>query len=81
MLCVDLDVIKMAETNIKAKNEFITLTQALKEALVIGSGGQAKWYLKDNPVELNGETENRRGKKLYPGDEVKLNDGSIIKIS
>ncbi|EGO9043530.1 RNA-binding S4 domain-containing protein, partial [Enterococcus faecalis] len=28
--------------------EYITLGQFLKEINVIGSGGQAKWYLADN---------------------------------
>ncbi len=36
------------------KGEYITLAQFLKEESVISSGGQAKWYLKENPVKLNG---------------------------
>lgn len=39
---------------------------------MISSGGQAKWYLKENPVKLNGEVEDRRGKKIHPGDELNL---------
>lgn len=54
------------------KGEFITMAQFLKEEAIISSGGQAKWYLQDNPVKLNGELENRRGKKLYPGDTLKI---------
>ncbi|UQS84695.1 S4 domain-containing protein YaaA [Apilactobacillus apisilvae] len=52
--------------------EYITLGQLLKEEDIVSSGGQAKWYLKDpdNQVMLNGEPENRRGKKLYDGDNV-----------
>ena len=56
------------------KGEFITLTQFLKEEAIISSGGQAKWYLQDNPVMLNGELENRRGKKLHPGDTLKVGE-------
>jgi ribosome-associated protein len=52
------------------KGEYITLSQFLKEENIISSGGQAKWYLKDNPVILNGQSENRRGKKLHVGDEL-----------
>ena len=59
------------------KGEFITLAQFLKEEAIISSGGQAKWYLQDNPVELNGELENRRGKKLYPGDTLKIGKEEI----
>ncbi|MCR1902740.1 RNA-binding protein [Lactobacillus taiwanensis] len=54
------------------KGEYITLAQFLKEESVISSGGQAKWYLKENPVQLNGELEDRRGKKLHSGDVLKL---------
>ena len=46
--------------------EFITLGQFLK----VSSGGQAKWYLKDSPVLVNGDKEDRRGRKLYPGDRL-----------
>lgn len=56
--------------NFTIKGDFITLAQFLKEESIISSGGQAKWYLQDNPVVLNGESENRRGKKLHPGDEL-----------
>lgn len=54
--------------------EYITLGQFLKEESIISSGGQAKFYLQDNPVALNGELENRRGKKLHVGDHL-LVDG------
>ena len=56
--------------NIKITTEYITLTQLLKEENIISSGGQAKYYLMDSPVLLNGEAENRRGKKLYNHDEI-----------
>ena len=58
--------------NFTIKGEFITLAQFLKEESIISSGGQAKWYLKDNPVKLNGVLEDRRGKKLHPGDVVEV---------
>ncbi|MEY8571258.1 S4 domain-containing protein YaaA [Lactobacillus intestinalis] len=56
----------------KISGDYITLSQFLKEESIISSGGQAKWYLKDNPVVLNGEKEDRRGKKLYPGDQLEI---------
>lgn len=58
--------------NFTMKGEYITLGQFLKEEAIISSGGQAKWYLRDNPVLLNGEKENRRGKKLRSGDKVEV---------
>lgn len=54
------------------KGEYITLSQFLKEENFISSGGQAKWYLKDSPVILNGQKEDRRGKKLFAGDELAI---------
>ena len=45
--------------------EYITLGQFLKEESFISSGGQAKFYLQDNLVTLNGELEQRRGKKIF----------------
>ncbi|MGR3741106.1 S4 domain-containing protein YaaA [Companilactobacillus sp. DQM5] len=60
--------------------EFITLGQLLKEAGVISTGGQAKYFLQEYQVYLNGELENRRGKKIRNGDEVKIEDNETIKI-
>ena len=50
--------------------DFITLGQFLTEESVVLSGGQAKFYLQDNPVTLNGALENRRGKKIRVGDHL-----------
>ena len=44
----------------------------LKKVTVISSGGQAKWYLAENTVLVDGEPENRRGRKLYPGMMVEV---------
>ncbi|CAH1856906.1 S4 domain-containing protein YaaA [Convivina intestini] len=52
--------------------EYITLAQLLKSENIIESGGQAKYYLADHAVELNGVSEQRRGKKLHPGDQVTI---------
>lgn len=66
-------------TSVRITTEYITLTQLLKEENIISSGGQAKYYLMDFPVLLNGETENRRGKKLYDHDEIVI-DGETYTI-
>ncbi|HLQ39573.1 MAG TPA: S4 domain-containing protein YaaA [Tetragenococcus sp.] len=58
--------------NIPLKTEYMTLTQLLKEIDEISSGGQAKWYLKENAVFVDGELENRRGRKLYAGMMVEI---------
>ena len=55
--------------------EFIALGQFLKLADIISQGGEAKAYLATHEVKVNGEDDNRRGRKLYPGDEILLAEG------
>ncbi|UTR16586.1 S4 domain-containing protein YaaA [Salipaludibacillus sp. LMS25] len=69
------------EETIVISDTFITLGQALKEAAVIDSGGQAKWFLSEVPVWVNGEQEQRRGRKLYPGDYVTIDEIGTINIA
>ena len=69
----------MIIVNIREDEEFIKLGQALKKASVVGSGVEAKIVIQDGLVELNGEIEVQRGKKLYDGDVVSYN-GETIKI-
>ena len=45
----------------------------------IQTGGEAKYYLQENYVLINGEKDNRRGRKLYPGDQVEI-EGKIYLI-
>ncbi|MCD8510934.1 MAG: S4 domain-containing protein YaaA [Bacillus sp. (in: Bacteria)] len=68
------------EQKVVINDEFITLGQLLKEVGVISTGGQAKFYLQDNSVLLNDEEENRRGKKLYPGDVIQINSFGTVFI-
>ncbi|MDS3888310.1 S4 domain-containing protein YaaA [Staphylococcus hominis] len=56
----------------------ITLGQFLKTEGIIESGGQAKWFLQDYDVLLNGERETRRGKKLADQDRIDFPDISDI---
>ena len=50
--------------------EFITLGQLLKAAGVVDSGGEVRYFLESQPVQVNGKPESRRGRKLVPGDRV-----------
>ena len=54
--------------------EYIKLDSFLKGVNVVGSGGEAKIIISEGEVCVNGETETRRGRKLYPGDRVTLGD-------
>lgn len=60
---------------IMIKDEFITLGQMLKLTNLFQSGGHIKIFLQNEGVYLNDEVENRRGKKLYNGDKIKLPSG------
>lgn len=53
-------------------SEYMTLGQMLKEVTIISSGGQAKWFLAENSVFVDGELENRRGRKLYDGMMIEI---------
>ncbi|MGX8852422.1 S4 domain-containing protein YaaA [Amedibacillus sp. YH-ame10] len=66
--------------NIKITGEYITLGQLLKKADFIQSGGEAKFAVKSMSINVNGEPEDRRGRKLYKGDELVI-EGTSIKIS
>lgn len=57
---------------IKINTEFITLGQFLKFAGIIDAGAAAKTFLLTQKITVNGELEQRRGRKLYPGDEIAL---------
>lgn len=59
---------------IEITTEYITLGQFLKYVGIIRSGALAKEYLQLNLVYVNGEEENRRGRKLYKTYEVVINN-------
>ena len=59
--------------DIKIKDEYIKLGQALKLAGMVGSGVEAKIVIQDGQVLVNGNVELQRGKKLYPGDIFSFN--------
>lgn len=60
---------------------YITLGQLLKEESIIATGGQAKWYLRENTVLVNQEPDDRRGRKLYPGDIIAVPTGERFVIN
>ena len=67
------------EETIYLRDEFIKLGQALKAANLVSSGVEAKDVILDGLVMVNGEVDERRGRKLYDGDVVTF-EGNTIKI-
>ena len=59
--------------------DFIRLDSLLKFASAAMTGGEAKMYITDGMVRVNGEVCTMRGKKIYPGDTVRFR-GRILKI-
>jgi ribosome-associated protein len=57
---------------ISIHTDYITLGQFLKLADCISTGGQAKFFLQEAVIHVNGEPENRRGKKLVHLDKVRV---------
>lgn len=55
------------------KDEFIKLGQAMKLSGLAGSGIEAKIFIGEGRVKVNGETELRRGRKLRKGDKFEYN--------
>lgn len=64
---------------VEINTDYITLGQFLKHVDLISSGGMAKWYLSEHSVFLDGELEIRRGKKIYHGSVISIeNEGQFI---
>ena len=57
---------------ITINTEFIKLDQLLKYAGICGSGAEAKAWITEGRVRVNGAAEDRRGKKIRDGDVVEV---------
>ncbi|MCR5564731.1 MAG: S4 domain-containing protein YaaA [Gammaproteobacteria bacterium] len=65
---------------VQIHTDFILLSQLLKLLDIIQTGGEAKYFLVNNKVLVNGVKEDRRGRKLYKDDVVKIGiDEYVIK--
>ena len=62
----------------KITTEYITLQQFMKLSGIVSTGGEAKLKIKEMDMVVNGEKENRRGRKLYPGDNVKIEGKTYV---
>ncbi|AIQ66217.1 MULTISPECIES: S4 domain-containing protein YaaA [Paenibacillus] len=61
-------------------SEYIKLDQFLKLSDCVSTGGMAKALLQEGYVQVNGEKEDRRGRKLYPGDKVEVQDNGVFEV-
>ena len=63
--------------NYKLFDDFITLQAILKELGIIQSGGAIKAFLQEKEVFVNGELEQRRGRKLRVNDQIDIPELSV----
>ena len=59
---------------------YIKLDSLLKLANPVMSGGEAKLLIQQGQIQVNGQLETRRGRKLYPGDLVQAADRPPVRI-
>ncbi|AAK77990.1 ribosome-associated protein [Clostridium acetobutylicum] len=64
---------------VSINTEFIKLDSLLKWCGAVTLGSEAKMYILNGDVKVNGEVEIRRGKKIYKGDNVEF-EGETYKI-
>ena len=64
---------------LKLKSEYITLGQLLEAMDFAQDGVDAKIRIQNGEASVNGETETRRGRKLYDGDTVSI-DGQSVRV-
>lgn len=65
---------------IEIKTDYIKLNQLLKLATILSNGSDYKIWIMENTVKQNGNVVTERGKKIYKGDEVSINDTEFIKV-
>lgn len=66
------------EKIVKINSDFIKLDSFLKFVGAVNSGGEAKIFIKDGKVKVNGNIECQRGKKLHKDDCVEFNGNKYI---
>jgi ribosome-associated protein len=57
---------------ISVNTDFIKLDSFLKWAGIVVMGSEAKMYIQEGKVKLNGSVEMQRGKKLLKGDIIEF---------
>ena len=66
------------DNKVKITTEFIKLDQLLKFAGAVAIGSEAKEFILDGQVKVNGEVCTMRGKKIRSGDTVTVNGQDIV---
>lgn len=67
--------------NLPLRGEHITLAQALKAVGIAGSGGEAKYLVREGKATVNGHIETQPGRKLVAGDRFAVAGAEECTIS
>ena len=62
------------QINVKIETEFIKLDSLLKYAGIVETGGIGKEIILEERIKVNGELCTMRGKKIFPGDRVQIDE-------
>lgn len=62
------------EIKVKIKSDFIKLDSLLKYAGIVETGGIGKEIILEERIKVNGELCTMRGKKIFPGDRVQIDE-------
>ena len=65
---------------IEISTDYIKLSQFLKLAGIITNGGESKILIQEGLVFVNNQVEYARGKKLFSGDIVKIEEKEYIVV-
>ena len=65
---------------VKIRGDLITLGQLVKYLDLIGTGGEVKDFLARAKIKVNGEPEDRRGRKIRDGDIVHIPGKKTVRI-
>lgn len=63
---------------VKITSEYITLGQIIKYLGMVDSGAMVKEFVLTQDITVNHEKEQRRGRKLYPGDHIIINNSQFV---
>lgn len=70
----------MVDYDVEIRGDLIELGQLVKLLDLAPSGGAVKDLLARGGFAVNGEADNRRGRKIRPGDVVTLPGGKKLRI-
>ncbi len=66
---------------IKISTDYITLGQLLKFSGIIDNGSEAKEFIFNNEILVDGEECKMRGKKLRGGEKIDINGSVFLEIT